>query len=328
MKISDIGEFLLIKRLLEILDEDPREILGYDDVSAVRVQERFLVVKTDMFVESADRWPGMPFSSIGWKSIAMNLSDFAAKGVKPLGGLISLGIPGDMDLTNVEELYRGIRDVCREYEIFIWGGDTSFAKELVVVPLLVGFSDKILRRSGAKPGDILVATGSFGYTPVAYRVFFEGYKVEDENFWREVLNRIFYPRVFLKFGVEIARNNMVNAGIDSSDGLAWSLHELVKASKVRVILEYVPIPPRVHAQLEAWGLDPLISTLYEGGEEYVAIYSVSPENLDDLYYLAKKMNVDLHTIGRVEEGSGVYLRKKDKYIPLEAKGWDHFKHDK
>jgi len=328
VKVCDIGEFLLIKRLLEILDRDPHEILGYDDVSAVKFQGKLLIVKTDMFVESADRWPGMPFSSIGWKSIVMNLSDFAAKGIKPLGGLVSLGIPKDADLASVEELYEGITKACREYEIYIWGGDTSLAKEIIVAPMLIGISDKILRRNGARPGDVLVATGTFGYTSIAYKALFGRYKIENEDLRREVLERIFYPKVPLKFGVEALKNNIVNAGIDSSDGLAWSLHELAKASKVKIVLENTPIPSHVCAQLKAWGLDPLTSVLYEGGEEYVSIYSVSPENLDELHCLAEKMNVDLYAIGKVEEGSGVCLKKEDRETPLEAKGWDHFKYDK
>ncbi len=325
MKVGDIGEFLLIEKLLKILGKDPNEILGYDDVSAIAMDGKFLVIKTDMFVESADRWPDMPFFSIGWKSLVMNVSDFAAKGVKPIGGLVSLGIPEDLRVSDVMELYEGMSKACREYGFYIWGGDMSSAKEVIVAPMLVGFSERILKRRGAKPGDVLVATGVFGYTSIAYKVFFQNYKVENREIWKKTLDAIFYPKVALDFGVEISERGLANSGIDCSDGLAWTLHEIAKASRVKVVLEEIPVPGEVYSQLETWGLDPLHSVLYEGGEEYVSIYSIKQEALREVFSLAEEKNVELYVIGRIERGRGVYLKEKRGLVEVKPLGWNHFR---
>ncbi|OYT30313.1 MAG: thiamine-phosphate kinase [Thermofilum sp. ex4484_82] len=325
MSVSEIGEFSLIRQLLKILENDPREILGYDDVSATNIDGKLLITKTDMFVESTDRLPGMPFSSMGWKAVVMNISDFAAKGVKPLGGVIALGLPKNTSIKAVKELYEGVSKACKRYNIYVWGGDVSEAKEIIIAPMLVGFSKKVLSRSGAKPGNLLIATGFFGYTSLAYKVLLENFTIKNDALLDKVFRSVFYPEVSLKFGVELLGKKLAYSGIDSSDGLAWTLHEMANSSNVKIIVENMPIAEDAKTQLLTWGLNPLKTVLYEGGEEYISVYAVDHEKIDDVFKLAKACNVNVQIIGYVEKGKGVYMKVKNEIFPIKPLGWNHFR---
>ena len=325
MSLGDLSERELIKMLLEVLGRDERELLGYDDVSAIRMGELILAVKTDMFVESADKLPGMRPLSIGWKSLVMNVSDFAAKGIRPLGGLVGLGTPPELSLSDLLEVYEGISRASSEYGVRIWGGDTSSARELIVSVSLVGLGRRVLPRCGAEPGEVLVATGDFGYTSLAFKVLIEGVEIGDEELVKEALSRVYFPRVALDFGVRLAERDLATAGIDSSDGLAVSRHESASASRVRIVLDGLPAPEGLLEALESAGVDPVRAVLYEGGEEFVSIYAIRRDVLSEVLDLAREERVDLRILGSVEEGAGVYLRLGGERIPVEVRGWDHLR---
>ncbi|MEM2350385.1 MAG: AIR synthase related protein, partial [Candidatus Bathyarchaeia archaeon] len=128
MKLSDLGERKLIEIASSILEQDPDEILGLgvDDAAAKPIcEDLYLVMHTDVVVESTDRLPGQSYRDLAWKAVTANISDIAAKGAKPYALLSAIGIPGIYSLEVFEELMAGLRDSSSTYGCYIVGGDLS-----------------------------------------------------------------------------------------------------------------------------------------------------------------------------------------------------------
>ena len=135
-----------------------------EDVESFKIGKEQLVVKVDTFVESTDLPPRMKLDDAARKSIVSCVSDFAAKGVKPIFGIVSLTIPKKLSRSNIESLAKGFQKAAREFELKILGGDTNEGKELVLTFSLFGTSKKIVGRGGAKTNHVIITSGPFGYT--------------------------------------------------------------------------------------------------------------------------------------------------------------------
>jgi thiamine-monophosphate kinase len=164
----------IIRVLKRRFDLDPKLPLGFeDDVAAFPMSQRTQVVlKTDMLVGSTDVPPGMTLRQAARKAVVATVSDFAAKGVQPRGLLMSLGLTPPVRLSTVNEIASGIENGAREYHCRIIGGDTSETDDLVIDCIGFGFArtGRILRRDGAKPGDVVAVTGDFGKTAAGLRI--------------------------------------------------------------------------------------------------------------------------------------------------------------
>nr|AIE90706.1 thiamine-monophosphate kinase (thiL) [uncultured marine thaumarchaeote AD1000_05_B01] len=135
-----------------------------EDVELFKIGKEQFVVKVDTFVESTDLPPRMKLEDVARKSIVSCVSDFAAKGVKPAFGIISLTIPKKLSRSNIQSLAKGFQKAAREFELKILGGDTNEGKELVITFSLFGTAKKIVNRSGAKANHVIITSGPFGYT--------------------------------------------------------------------------------------------------------------------------------------------------------------------
>ena len=213
-----------------------------DDVSAVEIGNNLVaVLKTDMLVAATDVPPKMSFWQAARKAVVMNVSDFAAKGVKPKALLVSLGIPGKLARKDViEQIAEGLNAGAREYGAYILGGDTNEACDLIIACMLYGIAEKnrIVGRAGAKPGDIVAVTGLFGKTAAGLKILLEELEAE-EPIRKRLVDSVLMPKARLKEGLALAEVGAASASIDSSDGLAWSLYELSKASSVGLSLIHI-----------------------------------------------------------------------------------------
>src|SRR6267143_53849 len=148
--------------------------LGFDDdVSAIPFSPKnWIIVKTDMLVGSTDVPPGMTVQEAARKAVVATVSDFAAKGVRPRALMVSLGLPAPAKETTVQDIARGLGQAAREYHCKIIGGDTNQADDLVIDIAGVGFANPktLVRRNGARPGDIIAVTGPFGKTSAGLRI--------------------------------------------------------------------------------------------------------------------------------------------------------------
>lgn len=326
-KIWELGERQVIRVILEALDVMPDMPIPFgDDVSAVPFSDdKLIVAKTDMLVGKTDVPPGMSLRQASRKAIVMNVSDFAAKGVKPIAALVSLGLPRDLTEGDVREIAAGLNSGAREYNIYVIGGDTNESSDLIINCMLIGYCHRgsIVRRSGAKPGDIVAVTGPFGRTSAGLKILLEGL-TPPEHLKRALIEPVLMPKARLNEGLVLASLGALSASIDSSDGLAWSLHEISEASEVGFLIDRIPIAPEVEEFAREYNLNPVNLSLY-GGEEYELVVTVKPKMWRDAVRAVEDIGGSLIKIGRVVKERSIEAEVDGKRMTIERKGWEHFK---
>jgi thiamine-monophosphate kinase len=324
---KQLGEHAIIEIIWKHLTKAPnmRVPLG-DDVSAIEGEGGAIVVlKTDMLVGRTDIPLQMSLWQAARKAVVMNVSDFAAKGVKPVGLVVSLGIPPDLTRKDIEQIAEGLNAGAREYGTFVLGGDTSETDDLIISVALYGSAGKkkLMLRSGAHPGDILATTGPFGLSASGLKILLEKVKTSP-RIKRKLVGAVLLPRARLIEGLTLARTGAVTASIDSSDGLAWSLYEIGRASNVGFLIDKPPIAPEASRFARKHLLDPVELTFY-GGEEYELVVAVKPEGWKKAQEAVNLKRGRLIRIGKTTEKKGIFLKQKDKTVEIEARGYEHFK---
>ena len=325
--LRDLGERKAIELILEQLDKMPKMPIPFgDDVSAYPLSKKQLfILKTDMLVGETDVPKGMSLWQAARKAVVMNVSDFAAKGVKPLVMLVSLGLPKNITQEELEEIAKGLNAGAREYEAFIIGGDTNEASDLIISLSLFGLAkrDYVMLRSGAKPDDVVAVTGSFGKTSAGLKILLENCKAP-MDIRNTLLEPVYMPKARLKEGLALSTTKAVTSAIDSSDGLAWSLHELSKASNVGFLIENVPVAAETVKFAEINGLNPLDLALY-GGEEYELVLTIKPSLWAKAEKAVKSVGGNLVKIGRVTAKRQIILDVEGERRFIEPRGWEHFR---
>ena len=326
LKVSDLGERRVIEKIRACLDKAQEMVIPFgDDVSAFPIGgNRLAVLKTDMLVGETDVPPGMTLRQAARKAVVMNISDFAAKGVKPLALLASLGLPRNTTEDEVIEIAKGLNDGVREYGTYVFGGDTGESSALTICCMVFGTSSvkEVILRSGARPGDILSVTGPFGRTAAGLKIILEGFNRSEGI--EDLLNAVYMPRARLREGLALGRTGAVSASIDSSDGLAVSLHELQKHSRVGFTLTEVPVAKDVLRFGERTGLDPIELALY-GGEEYELVLTVKPEGWKRTRQAVQKAGGELIAIGKATASQDIVFCVNHCEKKISYKGWEHFK---
>ena len=176
---------------------------------------------------------------------------------------------------------KGFEVGAREYGGYVIGGDTNEASDIIINGVALGIAqkDRIIKREGASPGDILATTGPFGLTATAFKILLEG-KEPPEGLRESLVESVYNPKARIQEGIALAHSGAVTSSIDSSDGLAMSLYDLSKSSGVGFQVDDLPIPPEVMAYTNHHGLNPAHLALY-GGEEYELVFTVKKDLLED-----------------------------------------------
>ena len=297
-----------------------------DDAAAINIgRDSIAAIQSDMLVGKTDVPRGMNLWQAARKAVVMNISDLAAKGVKPMAVLASIGIPRGLTEKDIEQIGRGLNDGAREYGAYVLGGDTNEASDLVISCTAFGICKKqhFMKRSGAKPGDLVATTGPFGKTAAGLKILLEGLSAAPE-LKDALVNAVLLPHARLQEGLTLAHTQAVTASIDSSDGLAWSLYEISRASRVGFILDALPLAQEAREFAEAHALDPKELALY-GGEEYELVVTVKPGLWERVDEAVRKVGRSLKKIGIVTEEPVLLLREGERLVPIEARGWEHFK---
>jgi thiamine-monophosphate kinase len=310
-------------------------LFGKDDISIIPLEKMIkmptkdysLAATCDMLVEHTDVPPKMTFKQIARKSLVSCLSDLSTKGIRPIVALVSLGIPLSLNKRNMSEIIKGFSSTSEEFGFFIVGGDINQSKELIIDCCMLGFSDnnlKIPRRTGATIGDYVVVSGPFGYSSSGLKILLNDFKSPSSSFKKKSIESVLNPLPQIKFGLKLSK--YFSSSIDSSDGLAKSLHELAKESKVNILVheDKIPIPPDLKKFSIVNNLS-LHELIFYGGEEYHIIGTIPKKNIKKVNYLAKKNCLDFFIIGRVVHGIGkvfvVYSNEQKKL--LKIKGFTH-----
>jgi len=321
--MKGLTETQIIRVLTNEFASQPGPPLGFnDDVSAIPFSSKsWIIVKTDMLVGSTDVPPGMTVQEAARKAVVATVSDFAAKGVRPRALMVSLGLQAPARKTTVQAIARGLRQAAREYQCKIIGGDTNQADDLVIDIIGVGFANRktLVRRIGARPGDIIAVTGPFGKTSAGLRLLMSR-REKDRVKYPFLVQAVRQPKARLAEGIVLAKSRAATSSTDSSDGLAWSLHQIAQSSKVGINLHTIPVAPEVETFAKEHRLSALDLALY-GGEEYELVVTIKPERFHDL----KKRVPSLARIGIVEKKPlGVVAHLAGKRVQVKAQGWEHF----
>ena len=321
--MKGLTEHEIIRILTDQFDGGPGVPLGFDDdVSAIPLSsENWIIVKTDMLVGSTDVPPGMTVQEAARKAVVATVSDFAAKGVRPRALMVSLGLPAPAKRATVQDIARGLSQAAREYNCEIIGGDTNQADDLIIDVIGIGLANpkKLVRRSGAQPGDVVAVTGRFGKSSAGLRILMSRNK-KNRARYPSLVRAVLWPRARLQEGLALARSDGINSSIDSSDGLALSLHQLAVASNVGISLDAIPIDPAVRRFAGEFGFSAIDLALY-GGEEYELVLTISPGR-----FLALQNRVQsLIKIGTVKSANrGLTAKIGGKLFQIEDRGWEHF----
>ncbi|MDG6914217.1 MAG: thiamine-phosphate kinase [Nitrososphaerota archaeon] len=293
-----------------------------DDVAMVPPRPGRVVMKTDMLVEHTDMPPGMTYRQAARKAVAMCVSDFAAKGTRPDAFMVSLGLRSGVGKGEVDGLARGLRDAEERWGTHLIGGDTNEAEELVIGCSMVGFAHKVVDRAGASPGDVAVVTGQFGLPPAGLKILMAGARAE-AHFAQRARKSVLRPDPDIEVGVALAP--YLTASMDSSDGLARSLHTLAKASGVGFVVERLPAAEGVMEFAAANALD-ADKLILEGGEEYVIVGTVKPTEIRAALKAARKAGGELIPLGRATERKGEVVRLTEGGVKdIRDGGWTHLR---
>jgi len=323
-----LGERKIIEIIWKHLDKASDMPVPFgDDVSTIRLENsKLAVLKTDMLVSKTDIPPQMSYWQAARKAVIMNISDLAAKGVKPKGILVSLGIPRNLAKKDIEQIGKGLNAGAREYDTYVLGGDTNETGDLIISIAVFGVAEngELILRSGARQGDIVATTELFGLASSGLKMLTEKLTAPP-RIRKKLLDAVLMPKARLREGLALLKTGAATASIDSSDGLAWSLHEISCASNVGFIIDNPPIAPETYEFAKLHNLDPLELSFY-GGEEYELVVTINPKYWKKAKKAIAGQEGSLVKIGKVIGEKEIFLKKRDKMIRIEARGYEHFKH--
>lgn len=291
-----------------------------------------LVLTTDLLIEDVHfrRRYAEP-ADIGWKALAVNLSDIAAMGACPRWSLVALACPPGTAMDEVEAFYEGLAALATEHQVALVGGDTSASPGGWVVNVtVVGDTDRApLTRAGARPGDVLAITGDVGRSAAGHAILER--REAPAGLAAEALAAVTaahlrpHPRV--REARWLAAAGGVTAMIDLSDGLATDLRHLARESRVgaRVDLARLPLSPATRSVARALGRDPL-AWATGGGEDYELLLACEPTAFDRLRSgLAQATGTPLTAVGEVLAGEADVTFVAEDGQPVEvAAGFEHF----
>lgn len=278
-----------------------------------------IITAIDTLVESTDVPVGMKAREVARKSIAACVSDFAAKGVKPEFAIISVVLPAKYSRKKITELADGFACASKEFGFKIIGGDTNQGVELSISAVLYAKTDKIVKRSGAKKGDLIFVTGPFGNAAAGLDLLVHKTKTA---LTRHMIESFLHPKPKLAFGVKIKK--YISSAMDSSDGLALTLNEMAAQSKKKFVITRLPHDKKLEAYAKIHKKSIKNLVLF-GGEEYETVFTVSQQNSSRIKSIAKKDGIPIQQIGDVKMGQHVTLEIKNQTQKIANKGWQHFK---
>ena len=291
-----------------------------EDVEIFNSGKTKIIVKTDTLVESTDIPPKMKLDDAARKSIVACVSDFAAKGVKPKYGMISVNLPKTISRSKVNEIVSGFKKACKEFDISIIGGDTNGGKEIVFNVCLFGITDKIVTRKDARKGDLIFVTGPFGYTSAGLNMLLDKKKGK-EIFVKKAIKSVIKPNPKLNFGIK--NKKYFSSSMDSSDGLSTTLNEMSKQCKNKFIINKIPAMKDLEEHVKSYKLN-LNSLVFNGGEEYEFIFTAPSKYRKIIEKNAALLKTKIIEIGYVTSGKGVYVGKNNRFTRLKDAGWKHF----
>jgi thiamine-monophosphate kinase len=330
--LAELGERGLIDRLRHRLPTPPADVLvGIgDDAAAVVSGPGTLLLTTDTLLEGVHfRRSTTTLRDIGAKAIAVNVSDIAAMGGEPRYALLALALPPDLAVAEVDDLYAGVLDMARQHGVTLVGGDTCAGPGGVMLSVtLVGHVNGApLRRSGARPGDAVLVTGTLGGSAAGLAVLERSPGGLPAGVVEAVVgpHRVPTPRV--AESRLIRASGWATAMIDLSDGLVTDLGHIAAESQVgaRIDVDALPVSEATRTVARAVGVDPLGWAL-SGGEDYELLFTAAAAHAADLARaVTERAGTPVHRIGEIRSrDEGLRFVDRTGRAHTVKPGFDHF----
>lgn len=330
MKLAQLGEFGLIGRLRQLVGTDPAGTLGIgDDCAAWSIPAgQELLVTSDLLLEGTHfRRDWTDLQSLGRKAVAVNLSDIAAMGGTARQLVLGLGLPGELEVEEVEGLMRGFLQSASDYGVHLVGGDTVRAQQFLTIAVTAFgtvAAGQAIRRDGARSGELLFVSGSLGESALALRSLQAG-----ESVPAALRQRHFEPTPQLQLGAALAERRLATAMLDISDGLLADLDHLLgnRVGGARLNPAAIPLSPALHQF--AQGPEDALQLALNGGEDYELLFTAAASEREAVRALAVELGVAVSEIGVMDDGcEGIWLEGSDGHRErVVPGGFQHFTND-
>jgi thiamine-monophosphate kinase len=318
-----MSEFTLIECLQQYADVARPDVLQGigDDCARVTVPAGYeLAVTTDTLIGGVHFPEGSSPHAIGFKSLAVNLSDLAAMGAEPAWVTLALTLPDD-NADWLKLFAEGFATLARQYNVALIGGDTTRGPLSITVQAHGLIPEgRAIRRGGAQPGDYICVTGALGEAGLALEKL--GGRPQRET----PVNRLNYPLPRIEAG--IALRGIASAAIDISDGLIADLGHILQASNAgaRIMLEDIPMAEPLTREADRAAMLQLALT---AGDDYELCFTINEQHIETVNALQHELNLPVKHIGNIEDNPGLRIHRPEG-APLEiaAGGYDHFSANK
>jgi len=333
-QIGNLGELRLIKLIEDLVSKKTGKELLRDDSFFFPLKDEELdnnlILNSDMLVSTTDIPTQMSSYQIGRKSVIMNISDLIVKGVKPRGIIISLGLPKELEYDDFINLIDGIIDCCMNFNLDYIGGDINETKEIIINPTIFGFKtpSAVIFRKGMKTGDILIANNKFGLTGVGFDLLLN--KNTDlkgiTNYERSIMS-VLEPEIPGSEAFILSEHNFATSSIDSSDGLAKSLIDLMLFNPnygFEIDFNEDLIDPEALLYSQEFNV-PLQKLVFNGGEEFIHLFTINPKSFNAAQKEVNAIGGQIFKIGKVISEEKIYFLKENKKLELKSRGFEHFK---
>jgi len=333
MKLSELGEFGLINIIRDIVAKSQnlehaswqKILLGIgDDTAAWQSNEHIELATTDTLVQNVHFDLGLTsWEELGWKALAVNLSDIAAMGGIPSYALLSLSLPGELEVKDISKFINSMVHLAGEFGVAIVGGNVAAAPNVVITVTVIGYckGKALLKRSTASPGEQIAVTGYLGVSAAGLEML-QGKTISNPEVNNILRRAHLKPMPRVKEG-QILVGQGVKTAIDISDGLVADLAHICESSKVnaRIKIERVPVHPVVIANFP----NHKELALY-GGEDYELLFTAD-ETI--IARVKQALNCPVTVIGDITEEKlptrVTVVNSKGNIIPYRKGGWEHFK---
>jgi thiamine-monophosphate kinase len=331
MKVRDLGEFGLIDLLAKMIRDagvdrlgPDRPVIGIgDDAAAWRGDASLQLATVDTMVQDVHfsldtiTWP-----ELGWKSLAINLSDIAAMGGVPAYALVALALPTDTPVDAVTRIYDGMIECARQFKLALVGGNISRAPQISITITVLGScpQNKTLRRDMARPGDLIAVTGFLGSAGGGREMLMKNLKLKPTSTkylrgaFLNPVPRVAAGRILVKHGI--------TAAIDVSDGLLADLHHICQASGVAARVDISRLP--IHRFLKASFGEKAVELALAGGEDYELLFTGGAATISSV---KAEIACPVTAIGEItagEPGKIDLVDAKGSPVTIKKTGWSHF----
>lgn len=329
-----MDEFTLINRIKQSTYKRDELVKGVgDDAAVFRLNQKDTVVAVDTFVE------GVHFTQktltprqIGYRLLAVNLSDMAAMGATPLFYLVSLVIPDDVTDEYIVEIFSGMKQLAETYHIDLIGGDTVTGRELALSLTIIGSvsKEKARYRSKAQAGDVVFVTGTLGDSRAGLELLLNEVQVAPDDFLRNNLIRKHQepcPRIEFAYKLRTIERVALN---DISDGIANELHEIAVSSNVTITIDDAAIP--ISDGLQLFSKKQQHEYKYFGGEDFELVGTVNRADFPLVQASGGQLGIKVTEIGLVsynkERNGKVFVYQDGKISRLLKHGYVHRSREK